>query len=63
MITEHTGYLRWSCRYGILTTPQTSRSADRIKPKKHNMVEKNVAKQLMKINIAMHKRDASKSSK
>jgi len=63
MITGHTGYLWWSCRYGILTTPQTNPSDDRIKTQETHMVEINVAKQLLKRNIAMHKRDASKSSK
>jgi hypothetical protein len=39
-ITRQTRSIRWSCRYGILTTPKTSPSVDRVaRPTETHIVE------------------------
>jgi hypothetical protein len=73
-ITRQTRNIWWSCRYGILSTPQISPTADRMtRPTETHTVEINGAKQLWIrahkykwqhtiARVAMHKRDASTGS-
>ena len=58
---RHTGYLWWSCRYGILSTPQTNPSADRVNkhPRKHTRGDERGKATIKTGYVAMHWRDTS----
>ena len=51
----------WSCSYGILTTPQTCPSADRVNntPKEHTRVDERGKATIKTGYVAMHKRESS----